>query len=581
MNIAKKPILGFYIDFLKKHIEEILCILCFAIVMYILLQIHQPMNQVILGHDSAYHYLRLEAASYNIENGTLFSGVDHLFLNGAGYASSAAYPDILLLFPAFLRTLGVSVGTSMSVHLILCDIFTYLTMFLCAKALTGSPVGGTIAAVAYTLCQYRLDNIFIRMALGEIQAFIFWPLILYGLYDLIFCDFKKPYILGIGFTGMLLSHVISTIFSLIISILFVLIFIRRILKQPHKIVKLLITAGIVMIATSFYWIPLLELVNSCELGLTHNAFLASNFPLKFYNLFRDVYAGGDGPSLGIPIFFFCILRIFITKHSPIYQTISAKSQFSKYPDVLVIADTFTLGGIFLSILATDLMPWEKLKFLDFMQFPWRLLGVASTLILLAGAVYLFYLLKFNNAKNIGMIVATAVVLLCSFVHIDGMTINRLGVYPDEFYTSQPDTTYSIGMAEYLPINAQNNIDVLHIKSNQLTLENGDTCSFERTSVNSLSFTTTESDKQYAEIHYIWYKGYDATDENGNKLSVTMSKTGFVAVKLPDGSHTITVTYHATLLRTICNWVSLLGVLTLFGIFCFKTLKRKLKEQHNI
>lgn len=97
---------------------------------------------------------------------------------------------------------GVGIGTTMSVYLLLCDCATYLTMFLCGRACTKSAVGGTIAAVAYTLCQYRMDNIFIRLALGEVQALIFWPLILYGLYDLIFEDFPKTVCIeGLALSG--------------------------------------------------------------------------------------------------------------------------------------------------------------------------------------------------------------------------------------------------------------------------------------------------------------------------------------------------------------------------------------------
>lgn len=233
------------------YAEGLLCFLCFAVVIYALFRLHQPIQEIIAGHDSAYHYLRIDATAENLRNGTLFSGVDYLFLNGAGYASSAAYPDFFLLIPACLRLLGVGIGTTMSVYLLLCDCATYLTMFLCGRACTKSAVGGTIAAVAYTLCQYRMDNIFIRLALGEVQALIFWPLILCGLYDLIFEDFRKPYVLGIGFVGMLLSHVISTVFAFALSVLLAVLFFYRLLRQPKKLLKLLLTAVAVLAVTAF------------------------------------------------------------------------------------------------------------------------------------------------------------------------------------------------------------------------------------------------------------------------------------------------------------------------------------------
>lgn len=547
------------------YAEGLLCFLCFAVVIYALFRLHQPIQEIIAGHDSAYHYLRIDATAENLRNGTLFSGVDYLFLNGAGYASSAAYPDFFLLIPACLRLLGVGIGTTMSVYLLLCDCATYLTMFLCGRACTKSAVGGTIAAVAYTLCQYRMDNIFIRLALGEVQALIFWPLILYGLYDLIFEDFRKPYVLGIGFVGMLLSHVISTVFAFALSVLLAVLFFYRLLRQPKKLLKLLLTAVAVLAVTAFYWIPLLELKGSCDLGVDHPAFYASNYPLEFYNVFRDLYTGADGPSLGIVLFLLCMLRVFLTKRSPAYQAFSMQCASDRSASVRTAADAFALLGVFFAVFTTKLVPWKKLaKYLDFMQFPWRLFGPVSALLVLAGAIYLFYLLSFTKAKKLGLVAAVAAFFLCFLIHMDRLTITRLGVYQDDYFTSQADPTFSIGMSEYLPMAARNDGDAMRARTDVLTLDDTITCSFER-NVNELHFTTPEGDAKTAEVPYIWYKGYEAVDETGAELPVTMSDHGFVSVELPGGVHEITVTHHATPLRVACNVGSLLAAVALLGL----------------
>lgn len=67
-------------------------------------------------HDVGYHLLRTEALKQRIEDMNFFNGgIDYLFYNGAGYASSLAYPDLLLYIPALLRTAGVGIGLSMSI----------------------------------------------------------------------------------------------------------------------------------------------------------------------------------------------------------------------------------------------------------------------------------------------------------------------------------------------------------------------------------------------------------------------------------------------------------------------------------
>ena len=328
---------------------------------------------------------------------------------------------------------------------------------------------------------------------------------------------------------------------------------------------LLVTAVAVLAVTAFYWIPLLELKGSCDLGLDHPAFYASNYPLEFYNVFRDLYTGADGPSLGIVLFLLCLLRVFLTKRSPAYQAFPMQCASDRSASVRTAADVFALLGVFFAVFTTKLVPWKKLaKYLDFMQFPWRLFGPVSALLVLAGAIYLFYLLSFTKAKKLGLVAAVAAFFLCFLIHMDRLTITRLGVYQDDYFTSQADPTFSIGMSEYLPMAARNDGDAMRARTDVLTLDDTITCSFER-NANELHFTTPEGDAKTAEVPYIWYKGYEAVDETGAELPVTMSDHGFVSVELPGGVHEITVTHHATPVRVACNVGSLLAAVALLGL----------------
>ena len=142
------------------------------------------------------------------------------------------------------------------------------SMFLCVRKISGSPVCGTIAAVIFSLSQYRLDNLFTRFALGEIQAYIFWPIIIYGLYDLIFDEFKSRMYLNRNCRYAAYSYRFYSA-CIRLCVLYVLIFIKRLIKNPRKIIKLGITALIVVAVTSFYWIPLLEFMSSCDLTVAH------------------------------------------------------------------------------------------------------------------------------------------------------------------------------------------------------------------------------------------------------------------------------------------------------------------------
>ncbi|MBQ8825410.1 MAG: hypothetical protein IJZ64_09350 [Ruminococcus sp.] len=557
-------------SFFQKHSVKLFCILCFALVnIYLILQM-RPLDQLFFGDDAPYHYLRVEALKYNMENHNLFSGVDYLFFGGAGYASSTGYPDILLYIPAFLRTLGVGIGTSMSMLIILCNIFSYLLMFMCMKKMTNSAVCGTIAAIFYTLASYRLDNIFTRFALGEIQACIFWPLILYGLYNFIFEDFKKPYIIGIGFVGMLLSHTISTAIALGFCVILGLIFIGRILETPRKFITLAITICAVLAVAAFYWIPLLEMINSCKLNLLHSNVHSADCTITLFNLFRDLSIR-ESPSMGIPIFLMCLPRILLTRNSPIYKTLSPGTKLSKRPNILVAADAFLIFGIILALIATDKAPWKILsKPLDFMQFPWRLFALSTLLLIAGGTICIYYLIHFTNAKKIGMTAVMIVSVLCASVHLDTLNAPR-AYHPDDYYTFSADRTCIVCAGEWLPYAICGKGDILELTS-RLILSDETEVPFEQ-NCGVLKFNIENNNSiTYAKVPFIWYKGYEATDENGNKLETSMSDNGLVQVNLQGVSGEITVKHKATTIRIISYIISALSIVLLLILF----LKKKQK-----
>lgn len=354
--------------FTQKHSTELFCIICFLLVNLYLFTLLAPFYTPIGGHDYMYHYQRVEAVKYNIENFEIFSGIDYLYFGGGGYAGFA-YPELFLVIPALLRIAGVGISQSMAVLFVLCNVFTYCFMFIFVKNISNSPVCAAMGASLYVLFTYRLDNIITRFALGEVLACVFWPLILYGLYDFIFGDFKKPYIIGIGFVGMLMSHTISTMLALGLAVIFSVVFIRRILKAPKKLPRLFITAGIAVAVTAYYWLPLLELLLSCEMSVKESPYDLADRAFTPLTMFKQI-TNSDIAGIGFPIFLLCVPRIFLTKNSPAAKQYLYDESTQKSKDILVFADTSLIIGTALALLSTNLISWKFLsKFLNFIQFP--------------------------------------------------------------------------------------------------------------------------------------------------------------------------------------------------------------------
>ena len=241
----------------------------------------------IQGHDIDYHLLRIEALKTGIMNFRPFLRVNMLFFGGEGYASSLFYPDFILYFPALLRSLGFGINISYHLFVAFCIISAYVSMFFSARYISGNDGAALGSAVVYTLCQYHVDDIYTRAAVGEFTAFIFLPLICAGLYDLSSKGFRKPFILGAGIAGVLLCHTLSTVFCLIFCVFYVLINFRVLLRDPFRIVKLAVTAVLTMTITAFYWLPVMEQLSLMEFKYKDSVFDVAYEKLLFKDIFQN------------------------------------------------------------------------------------------------------------------------------------------------------------------------------------------------------------------------------------------------------------------------------------------------------
>lgn len=138
------------------------------------------------GDDFYFHLTRIEALSQTLKAGYVPSRIYLGWMQNYGVGSGFYYPDLLLYLPAALRIVGFPVITCYKVFLVVSTFFSALTMYIAAKRIGNNKVFcGLSSAALYTFASYRLVCIFYRSAVGEIQAFIFFPLIIYGLYEIL------------------------------------------------------------------------------------------------------------------------------------------------------------------------------------------------------------------------------------------------------------------------------------------------------------------------------------------------------------------------------------------------------------
>ena len=210
------------------------------------------------GHDLAFHLSRISAIRDGLLLGEFPLKVYPNYFGGYGYANGLFYPDIFLYLPAVLCILGFKVVTSYKIFLFTCTVCTALSMYYCVNDILKSNYMAALSMILYTLSSYRISNIYTRAAVGEVLAFIFVPIVVLGVYKIIYRDYKKWYVLTIGFTGLFLSHFITTLLMVGFTALILILTFKRLYKEPKRVVYLLLATVVTISLVAFFMFPMLE-----------------------------------------------------------------------------------------------------------------------------------------------------------------------------------------------------------------------------------------------------------------------------------------------------------------------------------
>lgn len=521
-----------------------------------------------LAEDMFFHLSRIEGITEGIKAGYFPVRNELFWLKNYGYGTGYFYPDLFLYFPVLLRLLGFSLLSCYKIFIVVCTFFSLLSFYLTAKIIAKNRFAGLAAAILFGFCAYRCIAVFYRGAAGEVQAFIFMPVIVLGLYYLFSGKPERWWVFALGFWGLLSCHMISLVLAAIITAVFLLLKMPAIFRN-HQILYGLIKSVIVTILLGAgFFLPMLEQMSGNDLlmnllvstkrgGVTPNNINPLRNLLVFFhdwqydaNYFRSVYPGW--PLLAVPL-----LRIWL---------------FPRKKNVPKAADVMLGFGIILMLCSTDLFPWHHLAWLlNRIQFTWRLLAPVSVLLPICGGIYFTELVSKRTIWLFsGLLMLVCIV--CALPIYQDTILNRT-VSEDEFIMQDNRVA---GM-EYMPIG----LSAEFIDKNRNTVaaipEDVEIISHKR---RGLSFTFSfvyNGDEETLTfivplIRYYGFRG-SLTDPDGNTapISVGKSSNGLAQVQIQSAADgTVKVAYH----KTGYEWAGeIITLLTISGVIAILLRKK--------
>ena len=232
------------IDFLKRIKKEyiiIFLVTTFLFMPFLSLNFNE-------GHDTIFHLTNIDAITKMILN-LNFSKITPYLAGNHGYGTMIFYPNFphivtgIVNIPFYLLNKGpiYSMKIVYFMIMLLSAYFMYKLVFLLTKNKNKS----LLSSIVYINMPYYLCDIYIRGSFNESFIFVFMPMILIGLINLLNNNKKEFYkYFIIGYMGMINSHLVLSVYFTFLVLVFMLFNIKKYVKN---IKPLLVSSLIILI----------------------------------------------------------------------------------------------------------------------------------------------------------------------------------------------------------------------------------------------------------------------------------------------------------------------------------------------
>lgn len=533
---------------------------------------HISKGQLFVGDDLNFHKMRIEGLYEALSNHVYFPRINMTFMKSMGYASSIFYSDFFLYFPAILRLLGFSLSEAYVALIVVINFSTFIVAYFSMQCVEQKFKKSIFFSILYTLSTYRLYDLNGRAALGEILAIVFFPLAFMGLYHIIYGNSKKWYILSIGMSLIILSHVISAVMFSLFILIFLIISRNELFNSTVRLKNFIKSVLLTLPLTAFYFIPMMEQMKSQTFKMTTHQWAFMSQTAQRLDLYFNNSLSNDGLSANIGI----ILLMFLIAYIFSNHKIKNKS----------VKNIFYVGLIFL-LMATNLFPWHLLEktFFNTIQFPWRFFALVT--LCLCWVVAEDSLEILNSSIVRGVLLVLVILFSVSSSLVSNQKPGAIIMPYREFNIPLPN---EIGWGqEYLPENA----DYGNLMNRELNL------SYDKSTVSITNYTKNRDvvsfefetlSESTITMPLIYYKGY-VSEFNGigtiSEPFLNENEDSLVSITV-NGNGVVKVYYKETTLQTLSKYVSLVSwILFLFYMAATKinrpnsplNIKNKAKNDH--
>ena len=485
---------------------------------------------------------------------------------GMGYGEPVFnfYGQLPYVFGQIFKYLGFSVIDSVKTVFILSLVLSSVFMYLLSRRFWGH-LGGLISALFYVFAPYRAIDVWVRGALPESLAFVFFPLILLSLEKYLHRPRLLPLLeFSLSWAGLVLVHNLSAF----MFFPFVIIWWLWRSRQSRGImsgIPLLAAFIFSLFLSAFYLLPVifesrLTTVNDTtriyyEYGL-HFTSLKQLFVSRFWGYGGSVWGLNDTMSFSAGHLHW-ILAVIIGLYLLMKRQIK-----SPLTNNYLLFTGLGIFALFLTHGKSDFI-WRLVPYIRFVQFPWRFLTITALFLALASGS----IARILPNKFIPYILLLLLLTNFMFFRPDiwrpiSDSVQFSGVLWDEQRASS--------LQDYWPKSAPLKPREFAPSLPEFTTGQGQVAAFHKSSHSAQAQITVSSPRAEVLFPIVYFPGWTAQISGRRFRVIPSGDLGRITVLLPAGSYLVQLRFTDTPVRRIGNLVSLVsGILLLSALLIIK------------
>lgn len=465
-----------------------------------------------------------------------------------------------------IHLLGINFIWVAKILFILSSILSALTMFIFSQKLFGKK-GAFLATALYTYAPYRAVDLYVRGALSEAWAFVFFPLIFYTALLLSEkVNLRRIGFLALSLSGLFLTHNVTTLMFLPFFALYT-IYLFLMQKKWKLIFPVLSSLVLAFGLSAFFLLPASferDLIQTKFLTVGYFDFRAHfvaipQFFSTFWGYGSSLWGQDDGLSFQVGLSNWAALILALILGITHRKDKKMLGLFG------FLAISFLLS-LFLQHNRSALI-WEAIPLMAFIQFPWRFLSISIFIAAVAGGAITVYFkgkLRFVYVVLFIFIVLSPILYFRPQKYVDDSFFEKF--LNKEIMKKGVDLT-----KDYLPVWVQTT-DAPPLNYPEAEKGRIEVISFEKktgfasSQINVLEDSIIEAPITYFPGWVVLTQGKEVTMENP-------SRKGVIRFKLLKGSYNLEFKFKDTPVRMIANIISLSSAVLLAAFLVLKRIPK--------